>query len=130
MGIFKKKKATTTKKESTKSVEKVEVAPKVYDQIKNKGLAFNVLIKPLVSEKSTELANKGVYVFSVYPNTNKIEIAKAIADQYNVKVEKVNILKTPSKMKAYGRTFGRRTGIKKAMIKLAKGQKIQVFEGV
>ena len=98
--------------------------------MKNKGLAFNVLIKPLVSERSAELANSGVYVFSVNPEVNKIQVANAVADNYNVKVARVNILKTPSKMKAYGRITGRRSGIKKAFVTLAKGQRIQVFEGV
>uniref|UniRef100_A0A7C4M386 Large ribosomal subunit protein uL23 n=1 Tax=candidate division CPR3 bacterium TaxID=2268181 RepID=A0A7C4M386_UNCC3 len=89
-----------------------------------------LIIKPIVTEKTTLLENSGKYVFKVLSGTNKIEIAKAIKKMFNAKVEDVNIINTADKTKRRGRTKGRVMGYKKAIVTLKKGEKIKIREEV
>ncbi len=89
-----------------------------------------VLIKPLVSEKTTNLSSFNQYAFAVRRNVNKIQIAQAIEGRYGVKPVKVNILNNLGKSVKYGRSFGRTKDWKKAIITLPEGKTIQVQEGV
>ncbi|WP_018124749.1 50S ribosomal protein L23 [Desulfovibrio oxyclinae] len=91
-----------------------------------------VLIKPVISEKATEAKEAGNCVsFYVHPDSNKIEVKKAVEEAFSVKVESVNIVKKrPSERKRFGRVMGRISGSKKAYVKLAEGEKIEFFEGV
>lgn len=92
--------------------------------------ASQVLLKPLVTEKGAYLASVNKYIFEVYGSANKIEVKKAIQALYGVAPIKVNIINTAGKNIRYGRTTGRTKDKKKAIITLAKGQAIQVYEGV
>jgi len=84
------------------------------------------IIKPRVTEKVTNLAAQGVYVFDVRIDANKIEVAKSIEKMYKVKPVKVRIIKVPSK-KVYSRgRVGVKSGGKKAYIYLKKGESINV----
>ena len=91
--------------------------------------ARDILLRPLVTEKSTALMQEGKYVFEVAKAANKIEIAKAVAEIFNVKVVSVNTVNVAGKVKRIGRKTGRRPDYKKVIVKLAPGETIQFFEG-
>lgn len=89
----------------------------------------NLVIKsPIISEKSFALASTGVYVFLVTPEANKKIVATQVHEMYNVDVEEVRIINIPGKVKRAGRKLGKRSDIKKALVKVKKGQKIAIFE--
>lgn len=94
-----------------------------------------ILISPLITEKMTNItADKGKYGFLVNPKANKIQIAKAIEEKFNVHVIDVKTINHPGKMKTQFRKSGRFTGktakFKKAIITLKEGEKIELFEAV
>lgn len=127
LDIFKKKKKKVEKKE--KPIEKpVEVKPQPKPKPKKiSEVAYRVLKEPQVTEKATDLTQKNQYVFKVYPRANKPEIKKAVEDLYGVNVSDVKIIKVPRKQRRLGRIEGWRKGYKKAIVKIAKGQKIEVL---
>ena len=86
--------------------------------------SHQILLKPIVSEKGTALAGSGRYVFAVLRSANKSEIKKSIQVIYDVDVESVKIIKVPGKFRRYGRTMGRTSSWKKAIVTVKKGQKI------
>lgn len=90
-------------------------------------LAYKILKSPYITEKSTELAERGQYTFKVFEDANKTEIEKAIEQLYGVNVEAVRIIKKPSKRRRRGREEGVKPGFKKAIVKIKEGQKIDVF---
>jgi len=92
--------------------------------------ARDIIIKPLITEKSNDLIAESKYTFVVSPKANKIEIKKAIEKIFKVKVLSVNTVNVLGKIKRMGRTQGRRPNYKKAIVKLAPGQTIEFFEGV
>ncbi|WP_461833678.1 50S ribosomal protein L23 [Desulfothermus sp.] len=91
-----------------------------------------VLIKPLITEKTTFLKDQGNQVaFIVDRKANKIDIQRAVERAFKVKVEKVRIVnKKPRIKKRFGRVVGKVSGYKKAYVQLAPGEKIDFFEGV
>ena len=96
-----------------------------------------IILRPVVSEKSIDQSTHGRYTFRVHPNANKIQIKAAIEELYatdKVTVVAVNVLTTKAKTKSRGTRRGRVTGRtspwRKAIVTLAAGQKIQFFEGV
>jgi len=110
-----------------KSATKVKKAkPKKEDT----GQAYRVLIKPLITEKGSYLSGYSQYIFAVAPQTNKIEVRKAIKKVYGVDPVKVNIMNVSGKQIRYGRTEGRTKSWKKAIITLPPGQKIEIQEGL
>ena len=90
--------------------------------------ARDILIRPLITEKSTQLMEEGKYVFVVAKKANKIEIAKAVAEVFNVKVANVNTVNVSGKVKSMGRFVGKRSDYKKAIVKLAPGETIEFFQ--
>ncbi len=90
----------------------------------------DVVIRPVVSEKSYGLLDNGVYTFVVAPDANKIEIRQAVEALFGVKVTKVNSLnrKGKRKLNRRSRTFGKRPDLKRAVVTLAEGQTIDLFE--
>ena len=92
----------------------------------------NILIKPLLTEKLTNLAAEGKYGFIVGGEYNKIEIAKAVEKKFSVKVDNVRTINYDGKLKTQFRKGGRYTGktasFKKAIVTLKKGEKIDLFE--
>lgn len=92
----------------------------------------DVLIKPLLTEKTTMLKDEVRQVtFMVDPRANQIQIGKAVEQAFNVKVEKVNIVRRrPRRRYRQGRVAGQQPGWKKAYVMLAPGDKIEFFEGV
>ena len=91
--------------------------------------ARDILVRPLITERTTQLMAEGKYVFVVAKAANKIEIAKAVAEVFKVKVAKVNTVNGTGKKKRMGRTEGKRPDYKKAIVKLAPGETIEFFEG-
>ena len=91
----------------------------------------DVVIRPVVTEKSmTEMADKK-YTFVVAKNANKTEIKKAVETIFDVKVDKVNTLNYDGKVKRMGRTQGRTASFKKAVVKLTEASKdIEFFQGM
>lgn len=79
-----------------------------------------------ITEKAAALESSGQYVFKVDPRLNKIEVAREIAKTYGVKAVSVNFIKIPGKKRRVGRTSGFKPGYRKAVVKLAKGQKIEL----
>lgn len=90
--------------------------------------ARDILIRPLITERTTALMAEGKYVFLVAPKANKVEIAKAVAEIFKVKVDSVNTVNVLGKTKRMGRTVGKRSDYKKAIVKLAAGETIEFFE--
>ncbi len=97
---------------------------------KKNGQAYRVLVKPMVTEKATNLGAINQYVFMVSFDANKIEVAKAIYEVYGVNPISVNIIKTKGKKVNRGRITGQRKDFKKAIITLKKGESISIYEGV
>jgi len=91
----------------------------------------DVIIEPVVSEKSYALMETGVYTFIVHPDANRIEIRKAVEDIFGVSVLKVNTLNRRGKRKRNRRSFsfGSRSNTKRAIVTLAAGDRIDLFEG-
>ncbi|MGI6585713.1 MAG: 50S ribosomal protein L23 [Gracilibacteraceae bacterium] len=93
--------------------------------------AYDIIRKPVITEKSmNEMADKK-YTFIVDVNANKTEIKNAVEEIFKVKVDKVNTIKVLGKMKRMGKYEGRRPSYKKAVVKLTKDSKgIEFFEGL
>jgi large subunit ribosomal protein L23 len=88
-----------------------------------------VLLAPVVSEKSYSLITDRKYTFKVHEDAHKTQIRQAVEELFEVKVESVNIVKVQSKPKKRGFTKGRRPGWKKAIVELKEGHEIEIFEG-
>lgn len=92
--------------------------------------ARDVIIRPWITEKSTALMQDRKYTFEVHPDANKVQIKKAVEEIFKVKVLKVNTMRVPGKLRRVGRFVGRKPDRKKAIVTLAEGQSIPIFEGV
>lgn len=84
--------------------------------------------KPVITEKSFAASANGVYTFVVDKAANKHEVAKDVHKLFKVDVVDVRIINTPGKVKRSGRKYGKRSDIKKALVKVKKGQTISIFE--
>ena len=90
--------------------------------------ARDILIKPIVTEKSTALMEERKYTFRVPLSATKIQIRQAVEQSVKVKVQAVNTMRYEGKMKRLGRTQGRRSDWKKAVVTLKPGETIELFE--
>jgi large subunit ribosomal protein L23 len=88
-----------------------------------------VLLAPVVSEKSYSLITDRKYTFKVHEDAHKTQVRQAVEELFEVKVTRVNIVKVQSKPKKRGLTRGRRPGWKKAIVQLREGDAIEIFEG-
>ncbi len=89
-----------------------------------------VLVKPLITEKSTLLQEANKYVFQVAPRANKIQVREAVQRAFGVRVKGVTICKVRGKMKRMGPRLHRTPDIKKAIVTLRPGDRIQLIEGL
>lgn len=90
----------------------------------------DLIKRPIITERSTELMEAGKYVFEVDKRANKTEIRQAIEKLFGVEVEKVNTLRTPGKKKRVGKYAGYTSERKKAIVKLTANSKpIEIFNG-
>jgi large subunit ribosomal protein L23 len=95
--------------------------------------APEIILRPVISEKTIDESQRGKYTFAVHEKANKIQIKAAVEELYkkeNVTVVAVNVLTTQPKEKRRGRFVGHTTPWRKAIVTLAPGQKIEFFEGV
>ena len=88
-----------------------------------------VIITPVVSEKSYSLIEDNKYSFRVHPKAHKTQIRQAVEELFDVKVVAVNVLKVQPKPKRRGWARGTKPGWKKAIVQLRDGDKIEIFEG-
>ena len=88
-----------------------------------------VLLAPVVSEKSYSLIEDRKYTFKVHKNAHKTQVRQAVEELFDVHVVNVNILKVQAKPKRRGLTKGIRPGWKKAIVQLREGDAIEIFEG-
>ena len=88
-----------------------------------------VLLAPVVSEKSYGATEVGKFTFKVHPDAHKTQIRQAVEQQFEVKVESVNVVQVRSKPKRRGMHRGTRPGWKKAIVQLREGDTIEIFEG-
>ena len=88
----------------------------------------DIIIKPVLSEKSTDLLEQGKYVFRVSMKANKHMIKKAISELFNVTAVKINVLVVRGKKKRVRHQYGITTAWKKAIVTLKEGDKIELFE--
>jgi large subunit ribosomal protein L23 len=92
---------------------------------------YDIIIRPIVTEKSMMGTSEKKYTFEVLKNSNKTEIRQAVEAIFGVKVEKVNTMNVDGKIKRQGKYVGRTSSWKKAIVKLAPGSKdIEFFEGI
>ncbi|MDD5569046.1 MAG: 50S ribosomal protein L23 [Candidatus Pacebacteria bacterium] len=140
INLFKKKETGKAEKKEEKIIEKkeekeIKPAPKEAKKpavkagkvkAAEKTDAWKILKFPHVSERSAMLNEQNFYVFRVFPKANKTEIKKAVEGEYGVNVESVKIINIPRKKTRRGRIEGFRSGYKKALVKVEKGQKIDI----
>jgi large subunit ribosomal protein L23 len=90
----------------------------------------DIIVSPVVSEKSYALMEEGVYTFKVHPDASKPQIRDAVQEIFGVKVAKVNTLNRPGKRKRNRRTFtyGKRPDTKRALVTLVEGDSIELFQ--
>jgi large subunit ribosomal protein L23 len=88
-----------------------------------------ILIRPVVSEKSYNQITENRYTFRVHPDAHKTQVRQAVEELFEVKVVAVNIVKMPPKPKRRGAIKGTKPGWKKAIVELKAGDKIEIFEG-
>jgi large subunit ribosomal protein L23 len=94
---------------------------------------YAILRRPIITEKSSYLSKLGQYVFEVDPNATKNQIKEAVEAIFEVDVVRVNVVNVPprrTRRPRSRRVLVRRSGIKKAVVTLAEGQRLPVFEGV
>ena len=89
--------------------------------------AYDIIRKPIITEKSMNATAEKKYTFKVDADANKIEIKKAVEEIFDVKVEKVTTINMDGKLKRMGRYEGRRASYKKAVVKLTEDSKTIEF---
>lgn len=90
----------------------------------------DIIIRPLVTEHSTHLMADNKYTFEVALAASKTQVKRAVEEIFDVKVVKVNTSRSQGKLKRMGRFEGRRPDRKKAIVQLAEGDSIEIFEGL
>jgi large subunit ribosomal protein L23 len=95
---------------------------------------IGILYRPIVTEKMTNMQEKGLYAFEVDPAANKIDIARAVEKKFGVKVTNVRTMNYKGKSKAQmtrrGSFRGKTAHFKKALVTLKEGDKINLFENI
>ena len=92
--------------------------------------AQDIILKPIITEDSMERLPDGKYTFKVAKDANKVEIAKAVEELFDVKVAKVNTISVKGKQKRMGRYVGFRPDWKKAIVTLEGDKTIEFFDGM
>jgi large subunit ribosomal protein L23 len=89
----------------------------------------DILLAPVVSEKSYSHLPERKYTFRVHPNAHKTQVRQAVEQLFGVKVERVNVITVQAKPKRRGLSKGTKPGWKKAVVQLREGDTIEIFEG-
>ena len=135
MGFFSRKKTGDAKKAPAKSKaapakaeEKKDEAPKQVTYVtRETGSAYKVLVRPIVTEKSTALQQMGQYAFEVAKDANKVEVRKAVKAVYGVTPTAVRVITVLGKPVRSRAGMARRASWRKAMVTLKKGDRIDLF---
>ena len=139
MALLKRKNEETqeAKKTGAKTAEKKGAAKKSSAKTASKKdakllskMATKTILAPVISEKAARLHDEGVLVFKVAKNANRVQVRNAFRELYKVTPVSVNIQNVRGKRVRVGRMLGKRSDWKKALIRLPKGKKIDIFEGV
>jgi large subunit ribosomal protein L23 len=94
-------------------------------------LAYDIILKPVISERSMDEAQNRKYTFKVAVDANKTEVKHALEEIFGVEVEKINIMNVRGKLKKVGKNIGRRAASKKAIATLTpKSKEIEFFQGL
>lgn len=93
-------------------------------------LANKVLLAPRMTEKSFVLSERGEYTFRIGLTATKSDVKRSVEEVYGVHVEAVHTITVPSRKRAFGRTIGMQAKLRKAIVKLRKGESIEMFKGV
>lgn len=120
---------TLVEKNATKQEEEVMAVIDEKD-LQATGSAYQVLLRPIISEKSTLLADNSHYTFEVAWNANRSMVRDAVKRVYGITPRKVNIITMKGKAVRFKRLAGKRNDWKKAIVILPKGQKLEIYEGV
>ena len=91
---------------------------------------YQVLLKPTITEKSTLLQESSIYTFQIDLKANKSQVKEAVEKNFGVTVRDVNITKLHGKRKIYGQQFKKMPDIKKAVVTLRPGDRINLIEGL
>lgn len=122
--------AATEKKVTKKKSAKTVAQSTVSAGGKKSGVAFRVLLKPILSEKAAMQETYRSYAFAVVPTATKREIKQAVFQVYGVMPRRVRTLRFEGKSVRFGSTMGRRSDWKKAIVTLKEGESIRIHEGV
>ena len=90
----------------------------------------DILLRPIITENTSVMLQDNKYTFVVPLNATKVAIRQAVETIFKVKVVDVNTIRVMGKIKRMGKHSGKRPDIKKAIVKIAPGQRIEFFEGV
>ncbi|HBG14170.1 MAG TPA: 50S ribosomal protein L23 [Synergistaceae bacterium] len=94
-----------------------------------KALPQDIILRPVITEKSSRLMEQNKYTFEVHPRANKIEVRDAVSSLFKVKVVKVSTIYVRPKPKRMGAFLGKSRSWKKAIVTVAAGERIEFFEG-
>ncbi|MDO9509583.1 MAG: 50S ribosomal protein L23 [Thermovirgaceae bacterium] len=94
-----------------------------------KEMPQDIILRPVITEKSSRLMEQNKYTFEVHPRANKIEVRNAVTSLFKVKVVKVSTIYVRSKPKRMGAFLGKSRSWKKAVVTVAAGERIEFFEG-
>ena len=93
-------------------------------------VAHDIIVRPIITEKTSRMMELGQYAFEVLPKANKIEIRKAVETLFKTKVVDVRTMNVRGKRRRMGRNVGKKPDWKKAVVRLAPGENIAIFEGM
>ncbi|MBI2439093.1 MAG: 50S ribosomal protein L23 [Candidatus Moranbacteria bacterium] len=119
--------SNTTEEKTTK--EKAVATEKKVASGKESVLATRVLARPRITEKAYSLNAFRQYVFVVTKEATKKSVKRAIEEAYGVHVEKVRMICLPEETRVFGKTMGKRSAIKKAIVTLQEGESLELFKG-
>jgi large subunit ribosomal protein L23 len=91
---------------------------------------YEVLRRPIITEKTDRQAEMGQYTFEVHPAANKLQVKEAVERAFDVEVLAVKTMVVPRKRRRYGRRVSHTAQWKKAIVTVAEGQRLEFFEGV
>lgn len=128
MGILNKIKEKSTKAKKTSEPVLEDKAPK--ESVVKSDFSARILLRPLVSEKSTHVESEKKYTFFVSPTATKVDVKRAVKEVYGVLPLKVNMIVGEGKTKQLGRIRGKRNNSKKAIVTIAKDKNLAIHEGV
>jgi len=94
-----------------------------------KTMPQDIILRPVITEKSSRLMEQNKYTFEVHPRANKIEVRDAVSTLFKVKVVKVSTIYVRPKPKRMGAFLGKSRSWKKAVVTVAAGERIEFFEG-